>query len=150
MPTRSATKALLSESFFFTIDDVRLSFLAIVGESSAQAYADAWHSRFRDAVVGGNVVALPESFGFPRLASPSAQRSASNDDTHFGSVFDETIFEGRYGRRLLRFTPATLTLIAAASPSARARFDRIGLRYAYRTIDDPIEWNQLVTFLRES
>ncbi len=146
MPTRSATKALLSESFFFTIDDVRLSFLAIVGESSAQAYADAWHLRFRDAVVGGNVVALPEGFGFPRLASPSA----SDDHIHVGSAFDETFFEGRYGRRLLRFTPATLTLIAAASPSARARFDRIGLHYAHRTIDDPDEWNQLVTFLRES
>ena len=140
----------MSESFYFTIDDVRLSLLPIVGESSVQAYADAWHSRFRYAVVGGNVVALPDGFGFPTLASPSALQSAAGDDLNFESVFDETIFEGRYGRRLLRFTSATLTLIAAASPSARARFDRIGLQYAYRTIDDPIEWNQLVTFLRES
>lgn len=133
----------MTEEFYFTIDELHRAFALIVGDVAAGELTTAWRSG-SGAIFDGKVVALPASFGFPAL---NPRRDPGDIDQ---TPVDDAVYDSLHGRRLLRLTPGTLTLIAAANPEARARFDRIGLEYGYKTIDDPASWNQLVAFLRDT
>lgn len=142
-PETATSPMPITEPFYFTMDELRRSFALIVSDDMARVFASAWMAMCGGQIFEKRVVALPESFGFPSL---DVRRDPHALDP---SSVGPDVYDSLHGRRLLRFTPGTLTLIAGSDPLARARFDRIGLPYAQRTIDDPDEWDQLVTFLRE-
>ena len=124
------------------MEDVARGFAAVVGASRAKALALAWSELYADCIVDAKVVALPETFGVPRLDKRTRTCDASIEIKHAEEL--TTL----HGRRLLRFAPGTLCLLAAANPDVRQRFDRFKIQYGHGTIDDPVKWKQLIDFLK--
>lgn len=114
----------------------------ITGMERARELVVAWSEEFADCMVDSRIVALPPSYKVRRLDQREKlcdprfdiQRSAEQESLH--------------GRRLINFTPATLTFVAAANLDVRKRFDRLKIPYGWATIDDPVKWRQLIAFLR--
>lgn len=135
-------KSAITDEYYFTVRDVAKAFSPIVGEREATDLAATWSELYAGCIVNDRVVALPPTFEFPRLGGSEGGCAPLPVLSHPEHL------ERLPGRRLLSFSPGTITFVAAASPEARARFDRIGLEYGFRTIDDPIKWQRLVDFLK--
>ena len=132
----------LPDTHYFTVDDVARGFSPVTGTARARELAVAWAEEFADCIVDGRVVALPPSYGVKRLDQRQSLCEPRFDIKHAAEL------ESLHGRRLLNFTPGTLTFVAAANPEVRKRFDRLKIPYGWATIDDPVKWKRLVEFLR--
>ncbi len=132
----------VSDREYFTLGDLERGFALVVGEARARKIREAWAQVFASCVVGDRVVALPASYG-KKVLDERARSCATELTTapaELGSL---------HGRRLIRFAPGTLTLVAAANPTARRRFDRLEIPYGWATIDDPAQLREMINFLRE-
>lgn len=132
----------IDETHYFTVDDLARGFAPIVGSHRARELTLAWSEEFADCIERGRVVALPPSYDVKRFGARRTQCEPTFDIMHAAEL------ESLHGRRLLNFTPATLTLVAAANPDVRKRFDRLKIPYGWATIDDPVKWRQLIEFLK--
>lgn len=126
---------------YFTLSDLQRGFALVVGDTRAREIGKAWAQVFASCLVGDRVVALPVSYGMKTL-----DQRATNCATAMDGKPAE--LETLHGRRLIRFAPGTLTLVAAANPEVRRRFDRLKIPYGWATIDDHAQLQQLIAFLK--
>lgn len=138
----SSAVAGFSESEYFTVDDVARGFALVVDSGRAIAFSKIFEKTFADSIAEGRIVAFPDGYRLPRLGAPPG---ACEPSRHFAGEED---FETVQEQRLIRFTDLLLALVAAANPEVRKRFDRLGLRYGSKTIDDPVAWQRTLSFLR--
>jgi hypothetical protein len=148
MESASATSGLgnIVDTYYFTFNDVVRSFALVTTKAKAAKYAAIWWESFPECTNGRLFVALPEGFEMPRLG-PSSTKS-KRCDLVSSDAWD---VEGRrgLGSELLRFGATNLMLLAAANPPVRARFDRLKLRYASKTIDTPKLWLEFLASFRQ-
>lgn len=133
-------ESTIADRYYFTINELMNGFALVVGRERAAQIAIAWAEHFASCLDGTQVIALPESFGVRPLAP--RRKTCGEDAQYTGEL--ETL----HGRRLINFSPGTLVLIAAANPAARKRFDQYRVPYAFRTIDNPVELQRYIDFLR--
>jgi hypothetical protein len=140
--TVALSESTIAEEYYFTVKDVERAFSPVTGRERAGEWARVWADTFASCMVGDRVVALPPGFGVHRLGGPE-RLCAPSDGVSLPRGLKQL-----YVARLLNFTPGTLTLLAAANPVVRKRFDRLKIRYGWATIDDPAQWKQMIDFLK--
>jgi hypothetical protein len=134
------------DSAYFTLAELTAAFRLVTDESSASRMATIWKSTFGNCVVGDRVVQLPPEFGLRPLGASASADARACDGTATQDFTDEV--NSRLGMTLIRFSDLTLTLLAGSSRDVRARFERLGVPYAYATVDDPELWRSTLEFLR--
>lgn len=147
-PKSASSKAGLSfsnsadEAYYFTLDDLTRGFALVTPHDSARLLAEAWFDGFRTCIKDDRMVALTESFKVPALDDLKDRCTLS--DSEKWDLQNQGI-----GRVLLRLSPLVLTLIAAENPDVRSRFDRYKVDYGYGTLDDPVEWKQMLESIKQ-
>lgn len=131
-----------AESLFFTRTDVLEAFALIIDRPRAEQYTSMWAVVFHQCMTGDAITALPAVYKVrlkPIASPPCVEADAPQ--------FERFVGDG-IGVHLLRFTDVLLTLVAASNPEARARFDRLKVRYAKGSIDDPADWTRIIAYLK--
>ena len=137
-----------ADSAYFTVPELTAAFRLVTDESSASRMAMIWASMFGNCVAGDRVVQLPPEFGLRRLGASVTEDARACDGTASQDFTDEV--NSALGTTLIRFSDLTLTLLAGSSRDVRARFERLGVPYAYATVDDPQLWRSTLEFLRRA
>jgi len=137
----SSDCTITNNRYYFRLTDVQRAFnMVVLDVGQADALAAAWAMVHAEYMIEDRVVAMPKGFKYPRLEKRRFKRSDVEPDWE--------LLSSRYGLGLIRFTDGLLLLIAASSPEARKQLDDLGVDYGHKQIDDPVELNKLIQFLR--
>ena len=139
------------DTAYFTIDELEAAFGLVTDAATAKRLAAIWRFQYGDCVVGNRVVAIDGESALPRLGRPSER--TYREEVGIDRIPEEIgphdhDLETAIGHVLVRFSGSPLDLLAGSNPDIRARFDRLGVRYARRTVSDPNDWQNLLAYLR--
>jgi hypothetical protein len=140
----------IKDTSYFTIEELETAFTLVTNAATARRLAAIWRFQFGDVVVGNRVIAIDGQPDLPRLVSGTER--TLRDEIGINTIPDEIgphdhDLESAIGHVLVRWGSA-LDLLAGSNPAIRARFDRLGVQYARRTVSDPNDWQNLLEYLR--